>query len=360
MTLSIESIYDLVLLIISSFLVSLVITPVSIWLAKKLDIINYPGKSAHHIQKQPTPQAGGLAILFSLVIIILVFRLWANTDILKIFLPALVILSFGLWDDRFGMNAPIKLFGQICAVTLLVISGIRVQFFENPQFFISISEPLGLIIDVFITYFWIIAITNAFNLIDSMDGLALGTSLITILFFLVSAFQSGQEVLLYLSLTLLGINLGIYLFNRYPAKTFLGDSGAQTLGFILSVIAIFLSPKALSQSSTWFVPIIVFGVPIFDTTLVTISRMRKGLPFYKAQLDHTYHRLVGFGWTSHQAVSTVHLLAIFNGVLSYICIKLKPLLSNILFFIWLSIFFFLLFYLEKHHPNLGPTSKRGR
>ena len=353
MTFSIESIYDLILVILSSMIASLIITPASIWLAKKLGIIDYPGKSTHHIHQQPTPRAGGVAIMLSLFVIVLFFRLWIHIDVLKILLPGLVILSFGLWDDRFGMNAPIKLIGQVCAVTLLVISGIRVQFFENPQFFISINQPIGLWIDIFITYFWIIALTNAFNLIDSMDGLALGMSQIAIIFFLVSAYQSGQESLLFLSSVLFGINLGIYFFNRYPAKTFLGDSGAQTLGFILSAIAIFYSPKSLSQSSTWFVPIIVLGVPIFDTTLVTISRALKGFPFYKANLDHTYHRLVKLGWKKNHAVNVMHISAILCGLLAALCVNIKPVGANLVFTFWILIFLSLIIFLEKKFVNPG-------
>lgn len=351
MSISYSSIFELILLITSSIIVGLIITPASIWLAKKLGIIDYPGKSTHHIHKKPTPRAGGLALLFSLLIVVLVFRLWENPDILKILLPSLVILSFGLWDDRFGMNAPVKLTGQICAVTLLVLSGVRVQFFENPQFFISVSQPAGLFIDIFITYFWVIAITNAFNLIDSMDGLALGMSQISTLFFLISAYYAGDKSLLLISSVLFGINMGIYFFNRFPAKTFLGDSGAQTLGFILSAVAIFYSPKALSQSSTWFVPIIVLGVPIFDTTLVTISRVLKGLPFYKANLDHTYHRLLKLGCQKNAAINIMHLSAVLCGLLAALCVNIEPVAANVVFAFWVVIFLSLLFILEKKFNN---------
>lgn len=269
--------------------------------------------------------------------------------ILTIFVAALVIFAFGIWDDRNGMNAPIKLLGQICAVTVLVLNGIRVQFFENPQFFITLNPILALWIDIAITYFWIIAITNAFNLIDSMDGLALGLAQIITCFFIFSAIMAKQPTLLFLSCALLGVSLGIFFFNRFPAKTFLGDSGAQTLGFILSAIAIIYTPKAESQSSTWFIPIIIFGVPIFDTTLVTISRMLKGIPLYKANLDHTYHRLVKLGWNKSHAVNVMHYSAIFSGFLAALCVNIKPLGANILFVSWMLIFTSLLVTLEKKY-----------
>jgi len=339
--------FKLILLLLFSFLVSLVTSRIGIWLAQKFNIIDYPGRTGHNIHSQPTPRAGGMAIILALFLLTVIFKLWTFSAILAISLSMLIIFIFGLWDDRYGMNAPTKLLGQIMAVSLLITGGIRVQFFENPQFFISINQSAGLFIDIFITYFWMIAITNAFNLIDSMDGLALGLSMISILFFLIFALQSEQEILLFMSLIFLGVSFGLYLFNRYPAKTFLGDSGAQTLGFILSAIAIYFSPKAFSQSSTWFVPIILFGVPIFDTSLVTISRTLNRLPFYKAQLDHTYHRLVRLGWKNQTAVSTMHLAAILNGIMAFACIYLEPVTSNLLFAVWLLLFFYLLLFLLK-------------
>ena len=336
---------------VSSLLLALILTPVSIWISKKAQILDYPGKTSHTIHKNVVPKAGGIAVVLCLSIVSILFGFSNYRTIIVIFLAALVIFIFGLWDDRFSMSAPIKLVGQLCAVSILVINGIRVQFFENPQFFINLTPFVALWIDVFITFFWIIAITNAFNLIDSMDGLALGLAEIITVFFIFSAFISGQQILLLISSALLGLNLGIFFFNRFPAKTFLGDSGAQTLGFILSAIAIIYRPHAESQSSTWFIPIIVFGVPIFDTTLVTISRAIKGIPFYKANLDHTYHRLVGLGWKKNHAVTVMHISAILCGLLAALCVNIKPLIANILFAIWLSIFLTLIIYLEKKFIN---------
>jgi len=334
-------------IILSSLALGILSTPVAMWIAKKARVVDYPGKSSHTIHQKEITRAGGIALALALGAATILDRFFRFPEITHIFLPALIILTFGLWDDRSGMNAPVKLAGQVSAVTLLVLSGIRVQFFENPQFFIRFIPTVALWVDILITYFWVIGITNAFNLVDSMDGLALGMGQITSAFFLIAAYRSGQTGLLFLSCALFGVSLGIYFFNRYPARTFLGDSGAQTLGFILSAVAIIYRPKAISQSSTWFVPIIVFSVPIFDTTLVTISRILKGLPFYKANLDHTYHRLVALGWKENHSVSIMHIAAILNGLLAVLCVSLQPLTSNILFGLWILVFLFLLIFLEK-------------
>jgi len=336
---------------VSALILAMFLTPLSIWIAKKAKIIDYPGKTSHTIHKTEVPKAGGIALVLSLATVSFLHRLINFPPIIIIFLAALIIFAFGLWDDRNGMNALIKLLGQICAVTVLALNGIRVQFFENTQFFISLNPVIALWVDIAITYFWIIAITNAFNLIDSINGLALGLAQIVSVFFIFSAIKADQPTLLFISSALIGINLGIFFFNRFPAKTFLGDSGAQTLGFILSAIAIIYTPKAESQSSTWFIPIIVFGVPIFDTTLVMVSRTLKGIPFYKANLDHTYHRLVGLGWKKNHAVNVMHVSAILCGILAALCVNIKPLEANLLFAFWMLTFLSLLIYLEKKFIN---------
>jgi UDP-GlcNAc:undecaprenyl-phosphate GlcNAc-1-phosphate transferase len=338
-------------ILVSSLILAILLTPVSIWIAKKANIIDYPGKTSHTIHKKEVPRAGGIALVLSLTVVSFLHKFINFPPILIIFLASLIIFLFGLWDDRHGMTAQKKLLGQLCAVTVLVLNGIRVQFFENPQFFISLNPILALWIDIAITFFWIIAITNAFNLIDSMDGLALGLAQIITSFFIFSGMLAKQPTLLFLSSALFGVNLGIYFYNRFPAKTFLGDSGAQTLGFILSVIAIIYSPKAESQSSTWFIPIIVFGIPIFDTSLVTISRALKGLPFYKANLDHTYHRLIGLGWKKNHAVNVIHVSAILSCIVAALCVNIKPLGANIIFAFWMLIFLSVLFFLEKKFIN---------
>jgi len=330
-----------------SLIFALVITPASIWIAKKAKILDYPGKTSHTIHTTVIPRAGGIALVLSIAVSSILFRFNGSFQIITIYLAALIIFAFGIWDDRFGMNAQLKLLGQLFAVTVLILNGIRVQFFENPQFFISLSPALAPWIDIAITYFWIIAITNAFNLIDSMDGLALGLAMIITAFFIFSAITANQPLLLFLSAALFGVNLGIYYFNHSPAKTFLGDSGAQTLGFLLSAIAIIYTPRAESQSSTWFIPIIIFGVPIFDTTLVSISRTLKGIPVYMANLDHTYHRLIGLGLKKNQAVNIIHFAAVLCGLLAALCVNIQPLGANILFGAWLILFMILIIFLEK-------------
>jgi UDP-GlcNAc:undecaprenyl-phosphate GlcNAc-1-phosphate transferase len=338
---------DLAWLILASIIASFLITPFSIWVAKKADIIDYPDRSSHSIHKNPVPRAGGIAIILSLLIIITVKGIWAVADIRNILIPAVIIFFLGLWDDKEGMNAPTKFLGQVIATTILVIFDIRVMFLEKPDFFIQFDPGIAYGLDLLITYFWIIGITNAVNMIDSMDGLAIGICQIISAFFMLLLMVSNQPYLSNLAAILFGISWGFSFHNKQPAKTFLGDSGAQTMGFILAALAIQYHPIAYSQASSWFAPILFFSVPIFDTTLVTLSRLLRGTPFYKANLDHTYHRLIKMGWIPTRAVSVLHLCEIVFSLIAVCSMYLSPTKANIIFFVWLLSFAILLYWLEK-------------
>jgi len=358
MTIQNQRLFYLALLLLSSLCSGLLLTPLSIWIAKKLDIIDYPKKTGHKIHKVPTPRAGGIAILLSLVLIFTIFNLWQYPEILMISFPAILIFSFGIWDDKHGMEAPVKLVGQLAAVTILVFFDIRVKFLESQSFFIQIDSTLAFWLDTAITYIWVVGITNAMNMVDSMDGLAVGLCQTIGAFFFFVSLVSEQTSIVYLTAALTGVNTGVAFFNRRPARTFLGDSGAQTLGFILAAIAIIYQPDAPSQASTWFLPVLFFSVPIFDTTLVTISRLKRKLPFYKANLDHTYHRLVAFGWQKDRAIGAMHIAGFVFGFAAIAAIYLPPLIANLIFILWLGLFVFMIYSLEKNFSPIYPQIEK--
>jgi UDP-GlcNAc:undecaprenyl-phosphate/decaprenyl-phosphate GlcNAc-1-phosphate transferase len=185
--------------------------------------------------------------------------------------------------------------------------------------------------DTALTLFWLIGVTNAMNMIDSMDGIAIGISGIAFVFFVLVTSLSGQVYLTEISIVLLGITAGIYFYNVTPARLFLGDSGSQTFGFIVAAIAMEYAPVGLSPISSWFVPILLVGMPIFDTSLVVYSRMRRGLPIYQANLDHTYHRLVNLGFDGRRAVLTIHMIAILLSLVAFATFYLSPVIANMIF-----------------------------
>jgi UDP-GlcNAc:undecaprenyl-phosphate GlcNAc-1-phosphate transferase len=161
--------------------------------------------------------------------------------------------------------------------------------------------------------------------------LAVGLAAVASTFFLFVTIDANQLHLTYISATLLGSCIGMFYFNTTPARTFLGDSGAQFLGFMLATLAMAYTPPGLPQPSSWFVPILLLGIPIFDTTFVIISRLRRGLPFYKAGQDHVYHRLTQLGMSPAQAVATMHVGALLIGSLAFVALPLAPISANLLF-----------------------------
>jgi UDP-GlcNAc:undecaprenyl-phosphate GlcNAc-1-phosphate transferase len=313
-----------------AIIVTLFLAPISIYLANRFGLMDIPGKSAHKLHARPTALAGGTALYFSLIILVTVFGLWRDQFVRILVLSAGVIYLFGLWDDARGLSALPKLVGQTLAGILLIASGFSVHFIESLQLSFLPSVVTAWL-DMGFTLFWLIGVTNAMNMVDSMDGLAVGLSGIAFLFFLPVTLASGQVNLTTISVILLGTCTGLYIFNITPARLFLGDSGAQVLGFMVAAIAMAYAPVGLPPVTSWFVPILLLSIPIFDTTLVTVSRLRRKQPVYKANRDHTYHRLVALGMSPVRAVMVIHLVAILIDCLAFVALSLSPLAANIIF-----------------------------
>ena len=309
---------------------SLALTPFSIYLARRFGLIDKPGTLAHKTHRFPTPLAGGTALILCLVFLSFVFGLWENRFTKALVIAAVIIYFFGLFDDARGLSAIPKLSGQTLAVVVLIFSNVSVHFIESISL-PFLSNTMVALLDIVLTLFWLIGVTNAMNLVDSKDGLATGLSGIAFLFFVLVTSLSGQVYLTEISIILLGITVGIYFFNVTPARLFLGDSGSQTFGFLIAAIAMEYAPVGLSPISSWFVPILLVGMPIFDTTLVVYSRACRGIPVYKANLDHTYHRLVALGLGERRAVLAIHLTAILLSLVAFVTFYLPPVVANIIF-----------------------------
>ena len=300
-------------------LITLLIVPISIWVARQFDLVDYPNSAPHKIHHNRVPTGGGLAIASTVFFLSLISGKLEVADLRAILAASILILLFGLWDDAKGLTAGWKLTGQILAGSVLIWQGISIHMFGHP------------IPNIAMTIFWIVGITNAFNFVDSMDGLAVGLAAIASTFFLFVTIDANQLHLTYMSAVLLGSCIGMFYYNTTPARTFLGDSGAQFLGFMLATLAMAYTPPGLPQPSSWFVPILLLGIPIFDTTFVVISRLRRGAPFYRAGQDHVYHKLTQMGMSPAQAVVTMHVGALLIGCLAFVALPLPPLQANLLF-----------------------------
>ena len=296
--------------------------------ARRRKLMDAPGEEPHKIHEQPTPIAGGIAL-----IIVLLFGWIVNQkefgDLWKVLLPALMIFAVGIRDDLRRIRFWIKLLVEVFAAILLISFGIQVHAVQI--IFTGIPVSVANMFDLATTVFWIVGMTNAYNFLDSMDGLALGVAVITSIFLAFASLFSDQMNLALFMAFLAGTCYGLYYFNSYPARLFLGDSGALTLGFLLSATSLLYNPRVFPQPSSWFVPVIILGLPIFDVILVVTSRIRRHRPIYQADRGHTYHRLVAIGIPPNQAVLTLHLVSLLLGCLAFIAMNLPPIASNAIF-----------------------------
>lgn len=317
-------------ILLSSVLV-FVLSWASIRLARRYGLLDLPNSAPHKLHHNPTPIAGGIALVVALLFSELAFGTIRDEAVLASFSGGLLVFSFGLWDDFKGISPLVKFSGQILAAVVLIRMGVSIQIFESPEFFFSGEGALYVYLNWFFTILWVVGITNAFNFVDSMDGLAVGLGGLATAFFMLVTLDSGQELLSRHSALLLGACIGLYFFNSPPAQLFLGDSGAQSLGFVLAALAIAYHPQDANQSSSWFVPIMLLGIPIFDTSLVVLSRLRRGRPVYAAARDHTYHRLLSLGISSSRAVLAMQVAALALGCLAFVALTQPPIIANMLF-----------------------------
>jgi UDP-GlcNAc:undecaprenyl-phosphate/decaprenyl-phosphate GlcNAc-1-phosphate transferase len=330
-------IINLFYILIVSVIFSLLFGTISIIIARKINLIDHPGSKPHKQHTKPTPIAGGITLLFCFLFVIFITGIPINHTFIGILFSGIIIFLFGIWDDYKNIQPKFKLSGQILSALILIGTGTRIRIFESPEFFFHGTEHFYIIIDQIITILWVLAIENAFNLVDSMDGLAVGLGSTSAAFFVLFSLESQQFFLSQLCTVLLGTLIGIYFFNSPPARLFLGDSGAQLLGLILAVVAIIYTPLDAYQTSSWLTPILILSIPIFDTSLVIFSRIRRHLPIYKSGLDHTYHRLLQLGVSPNQSVLLMQITSIILGSLAFLIIYFPPLFANLSFLLLIII-----------------------
>lgn len=344
--------------LIASLLLSLGLGYPAMLLATRLNLLDIPGSAPHKTHHHPTPLAGGISIFLTLGAMALVFRQWLNRDMLVTLAAAAVIFFFGLWDDKKSLFAGPKLTGQFIASVILISFGVQVRFLNIFSLAGNLSPETAQVLNIIITLFWLIGITNALNMIDSMDGIVAGLGVIAFAFYLAAAILARQSTLAFWSASLLGICAALYVWNGLTAKFFLGDSGAQTIGFLLASFGIMYTPLDRSPESSWIVPIMLLGVPIFDTSLVVLSRIRRGQRIGSGRRDHTYHRLIALGLSPKRAVLTTHLAALTIGCLAYATLYLPPNAALIFFFAALLCGLIFLLWLERKPTLDSPAQEK--
>jgi len=280
-------------------------------LALRVGMVDQPSPRKVHLR--PVPLLGGLAIYSGVLLALVVsFGGAAFTQVLGILTGATLVILVGTLDDRGLLHHQVKLFVAMpIAGLILLAAGIHAQFFS-----VLFTGRAAAIADDALTIFWVTGVTASFSIFDYMDGLCGGIAAIASFFFATLAILNGQIFVSTLAAALMGAALGFLRWNFNPAKIFMGDGGAMFLGFMMATLALKLRLNASSHAADWLVPIFLLAIPLFDTTLVSISRSRRGLlPFTTPGKDHTGHRLANCGLGTRYSVLLLYLFATVFGVL---------------------------------------------
>ncbi len=318
------------LVLVVAFALAAALVPVAAGLARRFGVLDAPGPRKVH--RTPTPRIGGIAVWAAFTVVVLtgylgvplIARLpWVATrlagplamlqeayrveaKLLAMMLGGALAFGVGLLDDVLGHRFKVgfKFAGQVLAAVVLVMGGIRTD--------ILFYEPLN----VALTLMWVVGITNAFNLLDNMDGLSAGVAFVASLVLLLNAWLLGEFFISLVLVAFMGSLLGFLVFNWHPASIFLGDCGSLFIGFTLASLTL-LQRYVSHASGTVFpvlMPVLVLALPILDTATVTVIRLREGRPIYVGDSRHLSHRLVSLGMRPPLAVTTIYLITLGIGL----------------------------------------------
>ena len=335
----ISNIQYFTLFVVTYSLVGL-LTPVMRKVAISKKILDTP-TSVHKSHTQAVPYLGGVAILIGVVLVsytALIFNgltrnnFWLATSVLA---PAVAMGMVGLWDDIKNLPPLPRFIGQSIAgfvvAVLLVISK-------------NVANPTGsTYIDVLITVFWVVGICNSINFFDNLDGGAAGTVAISAIFLTYLAISNGQSFIAALAVVVTGGALGFLVWNRNPARIYMGDAGALFLGVLLATLTIRLNPDTQTLFASFATPILILAIPILDTSVAVVSRIRRGVSPFQGGKDHLSHRLIRLGITKKNSAfllwSLSTLFGLFALILSRANQAIEILLTTIYIIIWLLLFF---------------------
>jgi UDP-GlcNAc:undecaprenyl-phosphate/decaprenyl-phosphate GlcNAc-1-phosphate transferase len=271
--------------------VTLLSTPFAMAVARRYGILDRPGERKIH--RESTPYLGGAAIIAGLVVASILSGSTVQ-QAAAIGAGAVAVFVVGLVDDIRGLGAGIRVAIEALIAAGLWLAHIRAGLFGVP------------VLDLILTVVWIVAITNAVNLLDNMDGLASGVTAIAAAAYFVIAASDGNYFVASMAIGLAGASMGFLRYNFPPARIFLGDAGSLLLGYLLAVLALLVDMNVSNPVGRALLQALILGVPVFDTTLVVISRIRAGRPVLLGGTDHTSHRLAHKGLSGRQVALVLY------------------------------------------------------
>lgn len=290
--------YTLFLLILSA-IISFIVAPLFMKLSYRFGFVDYPNHRKQH--ERPMPFSGGISILVSFVITVIIAQP-VEKEYIPIILGGSLIVILGIIDDKYDLKPSIKFLGQLVVISIPIFYGIIIDTI-NP---FGITMNFGVFAIPF-TFLWIAVIINAINLIDGLDGLAAGVSVIALSSIAFIGILQSNIFVMMISVILIGSTLGVLYYNFNPAKLFLGDNGSMLLGYVLGVLSI-LGFKNVTFFSILF-PIIILGVPFIDITFAAVRRYREGVSLTRADRGHLHHKLQYIGFSHRESVILIYFVA---------------------------------------------------
>jgi UDP-GlcNAc:undecaprenyl-phosphate GlcNAc-1-phosphate transferase len=294
-----------------ALILSLYLTPVMRRAALRFGIVDRPdGRLKKH--KRPMPYLGGIAIYLSFLLA-LAFSFRFDQELLGLLLAGTIVLFLGLIDDLGFLTTWIKFVGQLIAVLVLIKSGIFIKLVFLPPY-----------VRILFTFLWLVGMINAFNIIDVMDGLSAGVALFASLAFFSVSLLNGRITIAIVAVTLAGSLLGFLRYNFTPAKIYMGDTGSMFLGFMIGALAI--NGSYTEKDVLGFLaPVVILGIPIFDTFQVIVARCRRGIPFYRGSPDHYALVLRSAGLSVKGVIWLSYGVAVILGALGIFMMNLASL-----------------------------------
>ncbi|GLO67596.1 glycosyltransferase family 4 protein [Oceanobacillus kimchii] len=306
------SIEELLIAFLLSVGTVLIVTPLMIKLFHTLNFVDRPDQ-VRKMHKIPKPSMGGLGIFIGIAVGF-IYLSPDSPEMIGIIIGAVIILLTGLLDDMFNLRASYKLAGQLMAATVVTSSGLVIEKLTIPfAGTVFLNDYIGIALSIF----WIVAAANAINLIDGLDGLAAGISVIGLSSILVMAIMDYRILVIGLCVILIGSTLGFLPYNFYPSKIFMGDTGALLLGYSIAVVSMLGLFKNIAFFS-FIVPAIVLAIPIFDTILAIFRRLSNHQGIAVADNKHIHYLLMNKGYSHRKSVLIIYGFSIYFGVMAVI------------------------------------------